>query len=351
MKEKAKKGGYQSAPPLGYRREKGDTVPVIYEPEAKIYRLIKKYFIQDEYNPTTIARTLNDQGYRTRQGNRFEARVVIYILRNPFYIGKIRWNRSSHGGYYENSPDEVIVSDGQHEPLCTNEEWDIISKRIKKYTPGSTGRRRSKTLLPHYLSGGLFRCPICGASMCYQRGVSKKLPRAYPYFCCWKYAKGIHSENVNVGSPKTEEALLNSLQEFVDHGHSNITYTVEKVEEPSGNDAAQYEQLLDKLAIRKQRAKEAYLDGIDTKEEYRENRELIDAEVKSIKEKLATLETAAVITTTEEFHVDIREIILKLKDDTLSTLEKHTALASILDYMEYDKERDEYSFYYKFEME
>lgn len=130
---------------------------------------------------------------------------------------------------------------------------------------------------------------------------------------------------------------------------SNITYTVEKVEEPSGNDAAQYEQLLDKLAIRKQRAKEAYLDGIDTKEEYRENRELIDAEVKSIKEKLATLETAAVITTTEEFHVDIREIILKLKDDTLSTLEKHTALASILDYMEYDKEKDEYSFYYKFE--
>ena len=82
-----------------------------------------------------------------------------------------------------------------------------------------------------------------------------------------------------------------------------------------------------------------------------ENRELIDAEVKSIKEKLATLETAAVITTTEEFHVDIREIILKLKDDTLSTLEKHTALASILDYMEYDKEKNEYSFYYKFEAE
>ena len=185
--------------------------------------------------------------------------------------------------------------------------------------------------------------------MCYQRGVSKKLPRAYPYFCCWKYAKGIHPENVNASAPKTEEALLNSLQEFVDHGHSDITYTVEKIEEPSGNDAAQYEQLLDKLAIRKQRAKEAYLDGIDTKEEYRENRELIYAEVKSIKEKLATLETAAVITTTEEFHVDIREIILKLKDDTLSTLEKHTALASILDYMEYDKEKDEYSFYYKFE--
>ena len=172
--------------------------------------------------------------------------------------------------------------------------------------------------------------------MCYQRGVSKKLPRAYPYFCCWKYAKGIHPENVNASAPKTEEALLNSLQEFVDHGHSDITYTVEKIEEPSGNDAEQYEQMLDKLAIRKQRAKEAYLDGNDTKEE-------------SIKEKLATLETAAVITTTEEFHVDIREIILKLKDDTLSTLEKHTALASILDYMEYDKEKDEYSFYYKFE--
>ncbi len=146
--------------------------------------------------------------------------------------------------------------------------------------------------LPHYLSGGLFRCPICGASMCYQRGVSKKLPRAYPYFCClWKYAKGIHPENVNASAPKTEEALLNSLQEFVDHGHSDITYTVEKVEEPSGNDKHNMNSCLINLPSGNNVQKKHTLTVSIPKRNTGKTGNLIDAEVKSIKEKLATLET------------------------------------------------------------
>ncbi len=129
----------------------------------------------------------------------------------------------------------------------------------KKYTPGSTGRRRSKTLFTAlFIRWIISMSNLRSVHVLPKRCQQEITPVPILTFCCWKYAKGIHSENVNAGAPKTEEALLNSLQEFVDHGHSNITYTVEKVEEPSGNDAAQYEQLLDKLAIRKQRAKKKH---------------------------------------------------------------------------------------------
>lgn len=348
MKEKAIQGGYQSAPPLGYKREKENPVPVIYEPEANIYRAIKKYCLEG-YNPTTIARLINDSGYHTRRGNRFEARTIIYILKNPFYIGKIRWNRAAHGEYYENTPDDIIIADGQHDPLCTPEEWKEISQKMEKYTPGSSGRKRSKSLLSHYLSGGLFRCHTCGAAMSFAKGTQQNSTRAYPYFCCWKYAKGFHRGGGHIIAKKCEAALLDSLQEFVDRGQSNVIYTVERKPNTAASDASRCKQQLEKLSIRETRAKEAYLDGIDTKEEYRENRKLIQNEITLIQEKLRSLSQPADATEIEEIHINIEEIILKLQDDTVSILEKHTALESVLEKMEYDKEKDEFYFYYLFE--
>lgn len=348
MKEKAKQGGYQSAPPLGYRREKANPVPIIYEPEAVIYRTIKQYCL-DGYNPTTIARLINDAGYRTRRGNRFEARTIIYILKNPFYIGKVRWNRVKHSEYYENSADEIIIADGQHKSLCSMKEWEEICKMMVKHTPGSSGRRRSKSLLPHYLSGGLFRCHTCGASMSYAKGTQRNSDRAYPYFCCWKYAKGFHSGGGHITAKRCEEALLQSLQRFIDLGQSSITYSVDHKPDASASDALRYEQQLKKLAIRETRAREAYLDGIDTKEEYRENRKLIQNEIALIQEKLGSLSQPSDTTDAEKIHINIEEIISKLKDDTLSTLEKHTTLSSALEKMEYDKENDEFIFYYWFD--
>lgn len=185
--------------------------------------------------------------------------------------------------------------------------------------------------------------------MSYARGTQQNSDRSYPYFCCWRYSKGFHNGGGHIISRRCEEALFSSLQEFVDCGHSNITYTVEHTSDTSDTDISRYEKQLKKLAIRENRAKEAYLDGIDTKEEYRNNRNMIQNEISSIQEKIRLLSNQADVVESEEIHVDIEEIISKLKDETVSTLEKHTALASVLERMEYDKERDEFFFYYLFD--
>lgn len=347
MKEKAKQGGYQSAPPLGYVKEKGNPVPIVYEPEATIYREIKDDCLKG-FNPTTIARLINDKGYRTRRGNFFEARTITYILRNPFYVGNIRWNRVTHGGYHENAEEDIVIAKGKHEPLCSEEEWEEISKLMKKYKPGTKGtHKRSKSLLPHYLSGGLLRCPTCGASMSYSRGVQQNKKKAYPYFCCYKYAKGLHRGGGHITAKRCENALINSLQRFIDNGHSIITFSVEVKNETAEEEVKKYKSELQKLNIREKRAKDAYLDGIDTKEEYKENRRMIKEQISYLEEKITSL--LNIPSDLEEIHVDIEAIVKKLQDETVSILEKHTSLESILEKMEYDKKTDEFRFYYLFD--
>ena len=63
-----------------------------------------------------ICDNLNSSEIRTAKGNRWDFRAVEYILQNPVYVGKIRWNpicKTGRDFYNEN----LIISDGIHEPI------------------------------------------------------------------------------------------------------------------------------------------------------------------------------------------------------------------------------------------
>lgn len=350
MTEKAKQGGYQSAPPLGYQKEKGATVPSIYEPEAIIYRTIKDYCLSG-YNPTTIARLINDSGYRTRRGNRFETRTIVYILRNPFYNGKIRWNRTVHSGYYENNQEDIIVADGRHEKLCPDDEFELIQERMRKYAPGSQEkkRKRSDSTLQHYLAGGLLLCPVCGSKMVYQKGIQRDGKRSYPYFVCWKYTKGMHRNGGHITAKRCVDALLDSLHELAETGDDGHVSFISS--DTSANTAASnissYTREIDRLNARERRAKAAYLDGIDTKEEYAENRRMINEQIAVVQEQIDILRSLSASPAQKEVVVDVNNLISILEDDEISILDKHTALEKVLEHMEYRKDVDGFEFFYR----
>ena len=349
MLAKARQGGYQSYPPFGYCKQDGNPVPVIFEPEAKIYREIKDYCLKG-CTPTMIARIMNEKGYLTHRGNRFESRTIIYILRNPFYAGKIRWNRAAHGKYYENDTKDIIVADGTHEPLCTDEEWEQITNLMQKYAPGSLGKRdRAVSKLPQYLSGGLLSCPLCGATMGYTNGNQPKRKKSYPSFNCWRYKKGYHRDSSYILASRCEEALIESLQKFVDAGNADFTFTVSDTGNTVEQDIKSCREDIKKLNLRERRAKDAYLDGIDTKEEYKENRRLIHERLEQLHKKIESLTSSdAEQQKTKEVHVNIVDLINKLQDTNISILDKHTALKAILEKMEYSRETDEFLFFYRF---
>lgn len=63
-----------------------------------------------------ICDNLNSAKIKTSKGNNWDCRAVEYILQNPVYIGKIRWNPICKTGrdFYN---DNLIISDGTHEPI------------------------------------------------------------------------------------------------------------------------------------------------------------------------------------------------------------------------------------------
>ncbi len=350
MTEKALRGGYQSAPPLGYRMNR-DHIPEIYEPEAVIVREIGRLCLEG-YSITTIARMINDAGYKTRRGNRFEHRTVLYILQNPFYTGMVRWNRAKHGEYHLNDEKEIIVVKGLHEPLFTEEYFEKLQAIVIKHTPGHTGmrRRKSDTLYKHYLCG-IIRCPICGKNLAYHCVKEKRNPsKSYPHFVCWQYSKGYHKIGGNISARRCEEALKDSLQSILDLGVDAVNFRANMKKATPSPLLEKYRNSLAKLEQKERRIKEAYMDGIDTKEEYRENKLLLQTEREKLEQLIAKEEKSGAFTSdiksAEELMIRIRDILELIQDPEVDTLKKHQAVETIVEKMEYRRDSDTFQFYY-----
>lgn len=129
--QSVKSGRYQSQAPYGYRNIYVGKTPTleICEPEAAFVRMIFEMFISGT-GATTIARTINGMGARTRTGHTFDKSAIGKILSNPTYIGKVPWNRQAQvkaldGTHIYRQPREKwIVADGIHPAIIDKETFD-----------------------------------------------------------------------------------------------------------------------------------------------------------------------------------------------------------------------------------
>ncbi len=130
MIEKALRGQLNGPPPIGYVIK--DKRLVVQEEEAAIIRRIFSLF-NSELNAPEVARILNAQGYRTRNGKLFEGRTVRYILQNPIYIGYTRWSkdgRMASSRHFDS--DNFIIVKGEHEPIISERDFNHAQKRLSR---------------------------------------------------------------------------------------------------------------------------------------------------------------------------------------------------------------------------
>ena len=136
MTEKAMRGGVVSAPPFGYIMGKER-----FEIDAERAEIVKQIF--DRFNSgdgtLSIAKWLNDSGITTKKGKRFANRTIEYILSNPVYIGKMRWNtdgRATATSTYK-ATENTIIMDGKHDPIISEEVFnkaqEMLAAMKKKY--------------------------------------------------------------------------------------------------------------------------------------------------------------------------------------------------------------------------
>lgn len=329
MTEKATRGEAMCHPAFGYDLEEKKYIPNNAEAPA-----VREIF-SDYLNGVTmrqIAMKLNSNGYRTHRGNLFEARNIRYMLCNPVYVGKIRWStegRVSSKRDWHN-PNTMIV-DGKHEPIIDKELWEKVQSKLAQSEKMYGKYQRSEQPVEWMLKG-IMRCD-CGSTLTH---LSTKCPSMQ----CYRYTKGdICKVSHSISIDKANKIVIEALQECVRKAEFNIT---PREEQKSGID---YDALIKKERIKFDRAKEAYLSGIDTAEEYKENKTAIQKSIDALEAEKAR-EQAPPPVDMDAFSDKVKDVLSTITNPDTSEAAKNQALRSILTKIVFQKPQNNFALFF-----
>jgi site-specific DNA recombinase len=147
-------------PSLGYKWEGKDFM--IDEKYAPVRKLVYELFLEHK-RKKTVARLLNEKGYRTQNGNKFTDTTIVRLLRDPTAKGHRRANytkRVNDGKHWELKPtSEWIILPCP--ALVSEELWDACNKLLDE----SEKERKNVGPKPKHLLAGLVHCETCSGKM------------------------------------------------------------------------------------------------------------------------------------------------------------------------------------------
>lgn len=291
MAENARRGNYQARPPLGYRIVHKGEPPVLVPEEAELVQLIFHLYAREGQSMLEICRRLNEMGARTSQGKAFEKRSVSYILQNISYTGKVRWNRTENETHRIRPREEWIIAQGKQPAIISDELFETAKARMARELAKRAQqpkRQKPSASVTHYLSG-LLKCSACGRSLSAARQYSQRSGCTYCHFQCYGYLKGKCGTSHSISEKKIVSALFTALTEVIDS--CTTEFELPKTQSaPLPKADAFLRCALEKLDRKEARIKQAYRDGIDTIEEYKEQKELLKQERDTLKQQLERLE-------------------------------------------------------------
>ena len=174
-KQKAREGKWNGGQaPFGYDLDSKNSTLVMNEEEAEIVRIIYDKFVHTDMGADAICNYLNQRGYtkkkvRGHELNYFARGLIMKILDNPVYTGKIAYGKNvtekvkgTRDEYRRVKTDDYLLADGLHEAIVDEETWEAAREKRKR-----TGVKWNKThsLEHEHILSGLLKCPVCGAGM------------------------------------------------------------------------------------------------------------------------------------------------------------------------------------------
>ena len=275
MTQRAKAGRPNTYAPIGYRMQDGAYVP---DPDtAPIVRKIYADFVGGR-GLLQISHELTTLGVRSRFGNPIDNRGIKYILRNPVYIGKVRWTPTGRTRRVWDNPDTITI-DGGHEPLISRELYDqaqaLLDERERRY-----GRYSREDGKPFALKG-LVRCSCCGATL--SRMKSHHDRKGGPSLQCHNYAKGRCPESHGIQITKLTDAVLKQItDDFRQLDFGILSADGQRLQ--SDNSAELIARQISREEQKLERIREAYEAGVDTLEEYRQRKAAIEQRIATLRD-------------------------------------------------------------------
>ncbi|MGW6300780.1 recombinase family protein [Peribacillus butanolivorans] len=128
LQEKVRQGKYaMNQRPFGYNLDLKAGKLSIHEEEAPIVKLISELYLKG-YGANRICKYLNERKITTRDGNQWNDKPLIQIIKNPLYSGTIRWG-------------DVLAVDSVP-PIIDKNTYNTIQRTIE----------RRKSLSPKHIS-------------------------------------------------------------------------------------------------------------------------------------------------------------------------------------------------------
>jgi site-specific DNA recombinase len=165
FEQRALKGFWNGAPPpLGYKNINKKLV--VDRQSSAIVKSIFEEFVTSGSFVHTAEGVRAKEIVHPRSGLPLSKSTIGHILRNPVYIGKVRWRKN--------------FLPGQHEAIISEELFDAAQGLLKD-------KVSKKRVYKEYLLGGLVRCSDCGSGM--TNSFTNKKSTRYYYYKCTKVAK------------------------------------------------------------------------------------------------------------------------------------------------------------------
>jgi hypothetical protein len=295
--------------------------------QAEIVRCVYRDYLSG-VGMLAIARQLAADGVRTKFDNAPDNRFVEYMLRNPVYIGKLRYSHDGKGQYERSSTPNTAayLSDGQHEAIIDTESWDAVQQKLDASKRGRLPYSRNEQPVEFMLKG-LVRCSSCGSTLVYSGGPC-------PFLQCHKYAHGHCATSHALSVAKANRLIVEYLKTCADTLQFPVApHTVPK---PAGPDHA---HLIAVERVKLRRVQDAYEAGIDTLEEYARKKQRLLAGIAELEQQAAAAAEEAKTRQLDPlaFQKRVLDVLRILESPDATEAAKGQALRSIVSYIVYNK--------------
>jgi len=196
----------------------GDGKRIINKEEARVVRLIFRWFVEGRLTIHRVAKRLEEMGIRTKKGKeKWRYSTLDRLLRNPVYCGKTyayRWqsvepkkpqkaNRRSKKSSVKLRPREdwVELEGGSTPPIIPVELWEGAQQQLKQ-----NFKKRREPKYP-YLLRGMVKC-YCGKSM-----VACSISKKYRYYRCGARSGVDVTHSFLIPAQMLDEAVWETVRE------------------------------------------------------------------------------------------------------------------------------------------
>lgn len=305
MTEKVRQGKYvHNIRPFGYDLDLNTSTLTINEDEATIVRMIVDLYLNG-FGANRVCRYLNDRQISTKDGNLWNDKPLMQILKNPLYKGTIRW------------ADELV--EDAVPAIIDTDTFNDIQRTIE--------RRRSlqpKQVSSDYIFSGALKCFQCGHPMVghkVYRTLASGEKAIYKNYRCLRKKNGECKGGKQISEISLENAFLSFLEQFDFSSAINEVAVSGESTINTSNEAERKESLLrdlDKLNQRKKKWQYAWSNDIISDDDFRDRMLEAREQEEDIQKQLKSLVPIEEITTdkVELFSIlqDIRRNWEKLED-------------------------------------